>query len=134
MFSITYDPARQLITTVVEHQRQTAVQFNEAREDIRIPDADALFAEEFSAFAKQFSGRFRFYLCYSREQATSITESHEIQGHVQDKFPGLALNPATDIVYLCGNPGMIDAAFGMLTEAYGFDKKSVRREKYSFAH
>lgn len=96
--------------------------------------ADALFAQEFVDFAKQFPGRFRFHSCYSREQPTSITEPHEILGRVQDRFPGLALNPTTDIVYLCGNPAMIDAAFGNLTEGYGFDKKSVRREKYSFAH
>ena len=41
----------------------------------------------------------------------------------------LDLNPETDVVYICGNPNMIDQSFEMLTNA-GFDIKSVRREKY----
>lgn len=96
--------------------------------------SDALFADDFLAFANRFPQRFRFHVYYSREQSENATASHEAVGHVQDKFTTLNLSPESDIVYLCGNPGMIDTAFAKLTEEFGFDKKSVRREKYSFAH
>ena len=41
----------------------------------------------------------------------------------------LGLDPASDIVYLCGNPGMIDDAYALL-KAAGFGVQQVRREKY----
>lgn len=95
--------------------------------------SELLFGEEFASFAEQHS-QFKFYACYSR--ATEIEtdlKPYESIGHVQEVFRGLALNPAQDIVYLCGNPGMIDDSFAILTEQ-GFDRKSVKREKYLFSH
>lgn len=97
---------------------------------VRTPD-ELLFKEEFLRFAAS-QPRFRFYACYSQASKTSL-ESHERQGRIQATFEDLALDPQKDIVYLCGNPNMIDDAFAQLT-AMGFDKKSVRREKYVFSH
>jgi ferredoxin-NADP reductase len=69
---------------------------------------------------------FEFIGCCSR------TEPHEPylrKGYVQDQFDGLKLDPATDMVFLCGNPNMIDAAYAKLT-SMGFTAANVRREKY----
>lgn len=95
--------------------------------------AEALFKDEFLAFAEKFP-RFHFQAVYSREKGEVLDPSFESTGYVQDQLQHLNLDPAQDIVYLCGNPGMIDATFAQLTEQYGFDRKSVRREKYAFAH
>ncbi len=39
------------------------------------------------------------------------------------------LKSENDLIYLCGNPGMIDDAFQYLQEQ-GFAVQSIRREKY----
>lgn len=93
--------------------------------------SELLFGEEFVQFART-QPRFQFYACYS--QANSENPQHfERQGRVQAAFKDLALDPVNDVVYLCGNPNMIDETFALLTEM-GFDKKAVRREKYAFSH
>jgi NAD(P)H-flavin reductase len=48
---------------------------------------------------------------------------------VQSHFDALGLDPASDVVYLCGNPNMIDEAVVNLKER-GFTLKQLRREKY----
>ncbi|MCF6775884.1 ferredoxin--NADP reductase [Thiotrichales bacterium 19X7-9] len=87
---------------------------------------DALYAEDFLQFAHVYDN-IKFTACLSRE--AEDLESHEHQGYVQSKFDQLALNPLEDVVYLCGNPDMIDQAYELLKEK-GFDIKNVRREKY----
>jgi ferredoxin-NADP reductase len=94
---------------------------------------EALFKDEFLAFTAQYP-QFRFQIVYSREKDEALDTTFETTGHVQDQLPQLSLNPTQDIVYLCGNPSMIDAAFAQLTEQYGFDRKAIRREKYTFSH
>ncbi|HQZ87602.1 MAG TPA: ferredoxin--NADP reductase [Gammaproteobacteria bacterium] len=99
---------------------------------------ELLFGEEFAQFEKQ-QPRFKFYACYSQVGAdrgnrpSENPASFERLGRVQVVFDELALNPENDIIYLCGNPNMIDENFTLLTEM-GFDKKAVRREKYAFSH
>jgi ferredoxin-NADP reductase len=92
---------------------------------------ELLFGEEFAQFEKQQS-RFKFYACYSQSLLENPL-SFERFGRVQVVFNELSLNPENDIIYLCGNPNMIDENFALLTEM-GFDKKAVRREKYAFSH
>lgn len=92
---------------------------------------DLLFKEDFLNFAKAHP-KFKFYACYSQEKKSPL-ESFERLGRVQDTFKELNLEPTRDIVYLCGNPNMIDNTFALLTEL-GFDRKNVRREKYLFSH
>jgi ferredoxin-NADP reductase len=93
--------------------------------------SELLFGEEFAQLAKK-QPQFKFYACYSKALSESPV-SFERLGRVQVVFNELSLNPENDIVYLCGNPNMIDENFALLTEM-GFDKKAVRREKYAFSH
>jgi len=88
---------------------------------------DLLYAQDFIDFAKT-QPRFEFRAYLSRDTLQEA-KSYEYQGYVQSAFPELALNPDDDLVYLCGNPNMIDDAFTWLGEQ-GFSPHSVRREKY----
>jgi len=97
---------------------------------VRKPE-DLLFGDEFLALAKE-NPRFKFQVCYSRE-ASKHPQPYERFGRVQEVLAELKLEPGKDIVYLCGNPNMIDDTFKILTES-GFDRKNVRREKYLFSH
>ena len=92
---------------------------------------ELLFKDEFLNFAKEHPN-FEFHACYSRESQATLSD-FEHHGHVQVALAKLQPNPNEDIVYLCGNPNMIDDTFTLLTEL-GFDKKNVRREKYLFSH
>lgn len=94
-------------------------------------EAELLFKDEFLQFAAA-EPNFEFYGCYSREENKNLN-TFERHGYVQTVFDELKLDPLNDIVYLCGNPNMIDQTFELLT-AQGFDRKSVRREKYLFSH
>ena len=87
---------------------------------------DLLYAADFLAFSEK-NPRFQFHAALSRE--TSTMQAHEQKGHVQTYFEHLGLHPTEDVIYLCGNPNMIDESFKMLTEK-GFGSPSVRREKY----
>jgi len=88
---------------------------------------ELLYAEDFLALADS-SERFAFRACYSRE-LPDTPEPWEARGYVQHAFEHLALDVEADIVYLCGNPNMIDEAAANLKET-GFGIKQVRREKY----
>lgn len=88
---------------------------------------DMLYGDEFLALATRFP-RVIFRAHLSREQGTDL-HAHEYVGHVQRSFPDLALNPQEDIVYLCGNPSMIDDAFSYLKDN-GFAMQQIIREKY----
>lgn len=88
---------------------------------------ELLFGEDFLRFA-QAHPRFRFTACYSRERPPDAAE-WETRGYVQSLYPSLELDPESDVVYLCGNPGMIDESMVTL-KAMGFDTRRLRREKY----
>jgi ferredoxin-NADP reductase len=88
---------------------------------------ELLFGEDFIAAAKT-DPAFEFSACYSRDFPAQ-PEPWENAGYVQTLFSNLGLDPATDVVYLCGNPGMIDESFEIL-KAMGFAVKQIRREKY----
>lgn len=88
-----------------------------------------LYADEFLAFAAQFPGRVLFRAQLSRVEDETL-QPHEFKGYVQNAFAELKLNPENDLVYLCGNPGMIDQSFEYLKEQ-GFSIQQVIREKYT---
>jgi ferredoxin-NADP reductase len=88
---------------------------------------ELLFGEDFLAVAHD-SERFAFTGCYSREFPPD-PEPWEHAGYVQSVFSALSLDPASDVIYLCGNPGMIDESVEVL-KAMGFTLKQLRREKY----
>jgi len=90
---------------------------------------DVLYGDDFLQFANQHD-RFQYRSHLSREDLSQNAQAHERPGYVQTEFKVLNLNPETDIVYLCGNPNMIDQAFLALTEEYKFATRDVRREKY----
>lgn len=88
---------------------------------------DVLYADEFIAFAKE-NPNFHFRAHLSRESDKNL-HSHEYAGYVQKSLEALEPCKDSDIVYLCGNPSMVDESFALLTDR-GFDIKSIRREKY----
>lgn len=92
---------------------------------------ELVYGEDFLSFADRHPG-FRFLACYSREMPASPS-ALERPGYVQDNLYQLSLDLETDIVYLCGNPNMIDIAAQSL-KADGFPIARIRREKYVSAN
>ncbi len=88
---------------------------------------DLLYAQDFIDFSNTHK-RFSFHAYFSREQLENAKD-YQHEGHVQSAFPDLDLDPDEDLLFLCGNPNMIDTAYGWLTDA-GFSRHNVRREKY----
>lgn len=89
---------------------------------------DVIYGQEFQDLASRLSPRVKFVACLSRETLHEL-EPHEIKGHVQNGFADINLNPDEDVVYLCGNPAMIDDSYAILTEK-GFTTQNIIREKY----
>lgn len=89
--------------------------------------SDLLYGAEFVDFAAKHPNAM-FKACYSRGLPDS-PQSHEVTGYVQNQLQELQIQPEGDIVYLCGNPAMVDDAFTMLQEM-GLDRAHIRREKY----
>ncbi len=96
----------------------------------RIPE-ELLYADEFIAFAEK-NPRFEYRACYSRHNP-ALLKPHEYFGYVHKALVDFKPDPQTDVVYLCGNPNMIDDTFAKLCE-HGFTSQSVRREKYISSH
>ncbi len=91
---------------------------------------ELLYGDEFRAWAAQ-SSRMRFYPCFSR-LVSSDCQGDENSGYVQNCLPKLGLDPERDIVFLCGNPPMIDETLKILSEQ-NFPSERIRREKYVFS-
>lgn len=90
--------------------------------------ADLLYPEEWLALMRDYPA-FSFCACYSRIQPES-PQPWERKGYVQGALADMTLEPEHDIVYLCGNPNMVDQAIELLTEK-GYSPLAVRREKYT---
>ncbi len=93
---------------------------------VRGPD-ELLFGGDFIEFAKENPG-FQFVANYSR-RVSEPALPHERKGYVQDHLMEMKPDSKRDIVYLCGNPDMIDTSVESL-KALGFDNTNLRREKY----
>lgn len=89
---------------------------------------DLFYLEDFLAFQKQYSNNFDFTICYSRPVG-ELTQPFEKLGRVQAQLTNLDCTPGKDIVYLCGNPNMVDEVFAQLKDK-GFEIRNIRREKY----
>jgi len=72
---------------------------------------------------------FELRFCISREPPAA---ADEFAGYVTEQLRALDPDPDRDHVLLCGNPAMIDDAWGYLKELK-FRPKKVVREKYVFA-
>ena len=90
-------------------------------------EGDLLYGEEFAAFAEATPG-FRFHPCFSREPRAQPRPG-DTEGRVQVAIEALKPDVAGDIVYLCGNPDMVDQSFSLLKEV-GLPVPQMRREKY----
>ncbi|MDX1443049.1 MAG: FAD-binding oxidoreductase [Gammaproteobacteria bacterium] len=93
---------------------------------VRNPE-ELLYGEDFRQMDEEFDN-FRFHASYSRE-LPDAPGPRDHKGYVQEQLPELGLDPSHDVVYLCGNPGMIDAA-AKFCEEKEFPIANVRREKY----
>ena len=91
----------------------------------------AFYLDDFRAFAAS-KKNVTFEQCLSKEPLDKESSNHEFSGHVQDRFPTLSLSPASDLIYLCGNPAMIDDCLLLLKDA-GFGPRQIKREKYTFS-
>ena len=87
---------------------------------------DVIYADDFLKYSNSIKNLY-FTTCFSREN--SKLSFNEVKGYVQCQLNYLNLNPQYDLVYLCGNPNMIDNTFSLLIKQ-GFDPKLIRREKY----
>ena len=90
---------------------------------------DILFYDEFLEFAKKNSNNFTYKACLSRVNLADLTNDYETTGYVQQQINALNIDPSNDLVYLCGNPKMIDETFAMLQEL-GMETSQIIREKY----
>ena len=88
---------------------------------------DQLYPHDFLELAAK-QPRFQFRVYHSRDELVE-PQAYEYKGYVQTAFDELKPNAVNDVVYLCGNPNMIDNAYDILKEL-GFNAQQVRREKY----
>ncbi|AMO55135.1 hypothetical protein GZ77_11845 [Endozoicomonas montiporae] len=92
--------------------------------------SDLIYEQAFRDAAKQHSN-LDYQVCISRE--TDVDENiNEFNGYVQERFEHLNLDTGSDLVYLCGNPNMIDDAAKVLLDM-GFGVRQVKREKYVYS-
>ena len=96
---------------------------------VRSPQ-ELFYDAEFSALAESIPG-FDFQICYSRE-ISDTPQAHENYGRVQMLFEKLKPNPEQDMVYLCGNPDMVDESVTWFSNKE-FSAKNIKREKYKFS-
>ena len=89
--------------------------------------SELLYGNEFIDFANK-QPKFKFIACYSRPKR-SPNSSYEFHGYGQNQLNQLNLDPKTDLVYLCGNPNMVDESL-IILEKLGLSKNKIRREKY----
>lgn len=89
---------------------------------------DSLYLDEFLDFAKQHPN-FILRAYYSRDALVG-QQVYEYKGYVQQAFTELNPVKGEDIIYLCGNPHMIDDAYAWLKDNKQFEAHDVRREKY----
>lgn len=86
---------------------------------------DVFYANEFRQFAEQHPW-FHLHLCLSRDEPVL---KDEYTGYVQKQLSSLKPDPNKDLVYLCGNPNMVDETARALM-AIGFSPRQIKREKY----
>lgn len=89
---------------------------------------DSLYLQEFLDFSASHAN-FTLRAYYSRD-ALLDQKPYEYKGYVQSAFENLNPVKGEDIIYLCGNPHMIDDAYAWLKEHRQFEAQEVRREKY----
>lgn len=94
---------------------------------VRKPE-DLLYRDEFTTFAEKNTW-FEFRAYYSRIKLEQRL-AYEYEGRVLNAFNEIEPNFKQDVVYLCGNPNMVDDVFSLLINNHQFSSDIVRREKY----
>jgi len=118
-------PYRTMLPEIAERIRDAGLQVDLLL-GVREP-SELLYGDDFEAFGTAHP-EFRFWSCYSRTAPEPLGPRVR-QCYVQQSFDVLDLDPDHDIVYLCGNPNMVDEAMEQL-KSLGFSPYKVRREKY----
>ena len=96
---------------------------------VRSPD-EFIFGDKLIAYEHSHPN-FHLTVCYSRQMPGGEV-THARSGYVQEYLLKMQLDPLADHVLLCGNPHMIDDAFGEL-KLRGFGVRNVIRENYIYA-
>ncbi len=89
-----------------------------------------IYRDEFKAFTEQAENS-HMDLCYSQETPTTKVKNEHL-GRVQTQYSELDANPETDIIYLCGNPAMVEDSADYF-KSLGFSPKNLKQEKYNFS-
>ncbi|MGI9276619.1 MAG: FAD-binding oxidoreductase [Endozoicomonas sp.] len=92
--------------------------------------SDLIYEDDFREFADSVLNA-SYRVCFSRENGLDPSRD-EHPGYVQNQFASLELQPETDLVYLCGNPAMIDDAAEVLKNM-SFGPRQIKREKYVYS-
>lgn len=96
---------------------------------IRSPD-ECLYREYLEGIQDRYPS-FRVEFCFSRLMPDH-PQASDYSGYVLARFEAAQMNTDKDLVFLCGNPNMIDESFDWLKQK-GFRSRQVVREKYVFA-
>lgn len=89
-----------------------------------------LFTQDFLNFCQKHPTRATFSAALSRENEDLANLDFQVHhGYVQDILKQKSLNPARDLIYLCGNPKMIDETTEWL-KTIDFNIQNIIREKY----
>src|SRR3990167_3260139 len=89
-------------------------------EGVKAPQ-NLLYKDDFLTYANRYPEHFQFGAYYSKSQPALY---YEHQGYVSHHLNSFKLNPTEDIVYLCGNPTMIDEVYDYL-RTLNFDPSHV---------
>ena len=120
-------PYRAMLPDLTTKMQQTGLRVH-IIQGVQFRD-DVLYASDFLAWSQDNPGLADYRTYLSREDLTLDAKAYEYSGYVQQCFDTLNATATDDVVYLCGNPLMIDAAFAAL-QAKGFASSQIRREKY----
>ena len=91
---------------------------------------ELIYANDFIALTESHKN-LSYTVCFSRENQEDL-RAGEVKGYIQSQFKNLNINPESDLIYLCGNPKMIDDATQQLKEM-GVGVRQIKREKYVFS-
>lgn len=117
-------PYRSMLASIAQSLQTTPNRQFEIIEGVRHIQ-ELLFEADFKAFCKQHP-QVQFYAAISQEASN---QKHHVHGRVQTVLQQKSLHPEHDMVYLCGNPQMIDDTTKLLEEI-GFPIQKIIREKY----
>jgi ferredoxin-NADP reductase len=117
-------PYRSMLPTIFDKIKTHPQLTVEIIEGVSVAE-EVLFEKDFLN-ANQIRPNVKFTAAISREK---IEKPHCHHGRVQSVLKEKNLNPETDLVYLCGNPQMIDDTTQMLQDI-GFPIQRIVREKY----